>query len=498
MKSKIYDYILMIILVLSIIFWLYRFYPYLNSVVPLWYDPGLYRRMFIDYFSSLLYINFESFTPRTRQAYPPYIWLMWNTFQIIWYNVDFMVTYLLAFFSFISSIFVYLILKKYSKTTAYYWIILFCISIIQYESFFLNYFKQIIWIIFLLVSVYLLEKKKYLLVVPIIISMFTINRPAGVYFVIMILFYVLYNYIVWIFKWNNVPLDKYPPKLANLVFSPLLRGNTGGYLTKILLTVLFSWIISLLMYLPLFNELIWWLIKPLTTTFLVTWNSGTFFSIENFIDYNWPIILLSFVWIYFKISKRELDFLSIWYIVWLLWVVLRLFFYSRFLIFLDLFIILLAAYGLWELFNKKNIFSLIFILFFWIQSYNYINYLNEYWVPFIPKSEFEMMNKLDSILPQNSMIMVTHKHYTSWLFWYTNKSIIAPWMLENDIWERSQWSKWWSSDWVKKCEMLKDFKIYKKEIYIWVWVDQPTENFLGAKCLETIYENWANKVMRVR
>lgn len=465
MKTKLIDYLLIIILVLSIIFWLYRFYPYIYSDVPLWYDPGLYRRMFMDYFNSLPYVDFNSFTNRTRQAYPPFLGLLWNIFLLIWYNVDFLVTFMLAFFSVITSVYIYLYLKKYSIIVAIYWIIIFLISIIQYESFFLNYYKQIIWIIFLLVSLYLLENKKYILSIPIIISMFTINRPAWVFFLIMIIIYKLIH-----FKSSN----------------------------KIIYTVLFSWFISLLMYLPLFYELIFWLIKPLTTTFLWSWTSWTFFSTEDYLYYNFPVILISFYWLYLKVSKKDYDFTTIWYITWLLWVLFRLFFYNRFLIFFDIFIILIAAYWLWELYNKKRIYFIIFILFFCVQSYNYINYLNVYWKPFIPKSEFDTIHNLDNVLSKDSMLMTTNKHYSPWLFWYTNLQIIGPALIEYNLWDKSDWDKWWDNDWKVKCEMINDFKIYKKDLYIWLWVDKNEEDFSGWDCFEVFYDNGENKILKVR
>ncbi|MDP2090611.1 MAG: hypothetical protein Q8K30_03345 [Candidatus Gracilibacteria bacterium] len=503
MKSKIYDYIFIIILVLSIIFGLYRFYPYFFSDVPLGYDPGLYRRMFIDYFSSLPYVDFASFRPRTREAYPPYIGLMGNTFHIIGYNVDFLITYMLAIFGSITSIYIYLYLKKYSQTTAIIGIIIFFISIIQYESFYLNYYKQILGIIFMLVGLYLLEKKKYLLSIPIIISMFTVNRPAGVFFVIMLVFYVLYDILVGIFKSKKsillakdctfIKTDKtIVQKLCG--FASLYNRN----ILYILLTVLFSGIIALFMYLPLIDEQILSLIKPLTTTFLVSGTSGTFFSLEDFVGYNFFIIILSIYGIYVKIQKRDFDFTTIGYLVGLLWIIFRLFFYNRFLITFDIYIILIAAYGLGHLYSKKKLFLFIFVLFFGIQSYIYIDYLNENGIPFIPKSEFELMQKLDTMLPNDSMIMVTHRHYTPRLFGYTDLPVIAPSMFEYDLWEKSDWNNWLASDGIEKCKMINDYKIYNKDIYIWLGVDQIKENLDGADCFEIIYESGENKVLRVK
>jgi hypothetical protein len=344
--------------------------------------------------------------------------------------------------------------------------IIYLISIIQYESFFFNYYKQIIWVIFLLVSIYLLEKKKYILSIPIIVSMFTVNRPVGVFFLIVVIFYKLIH-----FKSHN----------------------------KIILPVLFSWVVSLLMYLPLFNELILWLIKPLTTTFLVNWSSWTFFSLDDFIYYDFPVILLSFYWLYLKISKKDYDFTTIWYIVWFLWIVFRLFFYNRFLIFFDLFIILIAAYWLWELYqNKKKVYYIIFILFFCIQSYNYINYLYLYGKPYLSKNEFETIYKLDTILEPGSILITSDKHYSPWLFWYTDLHIIGPALAENSLWDKSQWDKWWDNNWKVKCEMIKDYERHHKTIYLWIWKDQDDEDLTGWDCLYEFYEKDNIKILRVK
>ena len=467
MKTSIYNHIYTIILIISIFLGLYRFYPYIVWDIALWYDPWLYRVMFLDYFYNLPSVDYSNLSIRTKSAYPPFLGLLWNILQLIWFKVDFILTFWLAFFSVITSVFIYLSLKKYSYYSAIFWVIIFFISIIQYESFMLNYYKQIIWIIFILSSLYLLEKKKYILSIPVIIGLFTIHRPSWLYFLALFILHKIINY----------------KKIKNY--------------NKWIYIVIFSIIVAFLMYIPFLKELIIPLLEPLFWTALQSWNSWTFFSRDLFWLNNYLIILVSLYWFYTKIIKKDFDYIFVWYLLWMIWVWMGLFFYSRIFIFYDLFIILIAAYWLWELYKKNNFFNIIFISFFILQSFFYINYVSENNKPYIWQKELEKIKNLDTILPEQSMIFTSHRTYTPWLYWYTHKPIIAPWMFEYDIWTVEDWEKWWSNDGKIKCEMIKDYSIYNKEIYYWLWREQFEENLDNWKCFELIYEEGDNKIFKI-
>lgn len=499
MRDKYYNYFLMLVLLLAVFLWLYRFYPYLYSDIPLWYDPGLYRAMFLDYINTLPYIDFSSFSVRTRDAYPPFLWILWNTLYITWFDIDFLLTFWLAGFSIITSIYIYLLLKKYWKIYAFHGMILYFLSIIQYESFYMNYYKQILWVIFILASLYILEKKKYILSIPIIISLFTIHRPSWLFFLIIVVLHYLLSFIIQIFSKNHTNKVSIKGKKANpqinIVFAKAKLYFKNTY--KTIYTVLFAWIVSLLMYIPLFQELIWWLIKPLTTTIMVSGTSGTFFSLEDFLFFDFLAILLSIYWLYLKYRQKQFDYITIWFLVWLIWTVFRLFFYNRFLIFFDIFIILIAAYWLWHLYQyKKKTYLFIFILFFWLQSYNYITYIREYSESFISKTDLATIKQLDTLLPADSLLMTSDKHYGPWLFWYTHMSIISPWFTNYNIWDKSQWDRWWDNDWKTKCEMLKDYQKYNKPLYIRIW-SKDDEDWTRWTCFEEVYKKDGVRVMRM-
>lgn len=456
--TKYSDYILYIILLISIYFWIYRIFPYFFLDIPLWYDPGLYRLFFLDYYNNLPNIDFWNLSGRVKEAYPPFLWFFSNILQIIWFKVDFLLSFWLWIFSIISSLFIYLLLRKHSKQTAIVWIIIFLISIIQYQVFWWNYYKQIIWILFMLVSFYLLEKKKYVLLIPILISLFITNKPSLVFFLLTFWIFKLLNF--WL-KWNKDKKDIY--------------------------VVILVGILSFIIYIPFFQVQIFPLIHPLLSTGLSSEKSWTFFTWLEFLKYNYLILLASILWFFYKIRNKDFDFIFCWYLSWLIWVWFRLFFYNRFYVFFDIFAIFLAAYFFWILYNKKRlIFFIIFWLFFFFQTNFYYNYVNLNNKPLIKQNEFEYIKKMDKILPNDSILMVTNKTYSPWLVGYTNFDIIAPWLFDLNLWDKSEWIKWWKNDWIIKCEMINEYKNLDKQLYIWIWSMQRNENFDNWKCFEIV------------
>lgn len=465
-SKKIIHKIIYILLFISIVLWIYRIVPYFSTNIPFWYDPWIYRFMISEYIQNLPNIQFSNLSEYTKSWLEPHLWFLSNIFHLIWYNIDYILTFWVWFFSIITSIFIYINLKNYSKVTAVIWIIIFLISIIEYQAFWWNYYKQILGIIFMLAWSYLIEKKKYVLSLPLIISLFTIHKATWLYFLITFILYKTINFF----------LNKSKE-------------------TKDIQIIFTWWIIALTMYIPLFKEQILELLTPLFNTLLKEWNSGTFFSKEDFWKYNFFIVLPSIYWLYYKIKKKNFDIITCGYITWMIWVWFWLFFYSRFYIFFDIFIILNAAYWFWTLYkNKKNTFLILFYIFFICQSLFYYNYLSNNNTPLINTKEFENIQKINTIVPKDSMIMVTHKHYSSWLSWYTNFPVIAPWFLNYDIWGFNQWKTWWHWDWEHKCKMLEgiNLKYPQKQTYLWVGSDQPPANIWNWICFNktSIWWEW--------
>ncbi len=452
--------------------WLYRIYWFLESQVPLGYDPGLYRMMFSEYIANLPHVDFQNLGFRNKSAYPPFLWLFWNILHIIWFSVDFLLSYGIWFFSLITSIYLYLFAKQaYWKNVAIIAMIIFFISIVQYHSFWLNYYKQIIGIIFMLSAFYTLENKKYLISFPLIISIFTIHRPTWVYFLATYLLYKLISFIISKDKRNMFDLV--------VIFS--------------------SGIIALFMYLPFLHTLLLEHIKPLTQTILWEWASGTFFSKENFWNYNMVIIIASLFWFYLKLKRREFDLLTIGYITGMIWVWFRLFFFSRMFIFFDIFIILMAAFAFGSLYKKNiKIFTGCFIIFFLLQSSLYLTYIHVKWEALVSEKELDFIKELPTIVEKDAIIMVWSSHYSPWIAGYVTAETLAPWLFHLNVWNKKDWEIWWKSDWSVKCRMLQaSFSQDTHPDYLWIWERQHQENISNGSCFEPVAEKENSKLLKI-
>ena len=97
------------------------------------------------------------------------------------------------------------------------------------------------------------------------------------------------------------------------------------------------------------------MLTPMFGSIFLDGMSGTFFSIQEFIAYEFLFVVLSLRGVYSKIKHKERDWRLIGWLVGALRVALGLFFYNRIAIYRDIFIILMAAYGLQELFRTKKV-----------------------------------------------------------------------------------------------------------------------------------------------
>lgn len=457
-------YFLYSIVFVSSLLGIYRILPYFSSNVPLGYDPGIFRAYFLDYFQNLPHIDLYHLDTWVKQIYEPWLWFLTNILLLIWYDVDFLLSFWLVFFSLITGFFLYLILKENSKVMALLWLSMYFLSIVQYKAFWWNYYKQIIWILFLFTTIYLFQKKKYILAIPSMISMFIINRASGVFFVLMFIFYKIYEVIL--------------VKKINF---------------KDIIIVWIAWLLALWIYFPILQYQLLDLIKPLATTIMTEWKSWTFFTREEFWDVSIFFIILALGWIYILVNKmilerKKLQLIDFWFIVGLLWTTLGLFFYNRFLIFFDIFLIVFASYFLYFWYEKnKKVFVVFTSLFFLAQGSMYFHYVKNNAHPLISQKEFDKIQEISTLVEDDAVIMVTHKNYSPWLIGYTRKKVIAPGLFDWNTWSLETWIEWWSkSDWAKKCEMLKSYSEYKN-LYLWIWERQPRENLTNGNCFKTIY-----------
>ncbi len=458
-------YFVFCVVSLCILLGFLRFFPYIDGNIPLGYDPGIYREYFLSYFELLPNIDFQAHERWIQEIYEPWLWLLTNILLLIGYDVDFLITWGLVFLSLWVGIFVFLTLKHHGNVPALFAMSLYYISIVQYKAFWWNYYKQILWILFLLGTLYLFQKKKFFLAFPFLMSIFIINRPSGVFFLLLFFWY----FLLQLFQERKI-----------LWKESLLIWSAG--------------ILAFGFYISVLEPQILQLLQPLVTT---VWSdqSGTFFSSSEFGKSSIFIIAGSFWGLYVlmqsffeKKQKPELWFFG--FIIGALWTSLWLFFYNRFYIFFDLFMILLVWVFFGFLFeNYKKIFIFTTTLFFSLQGYTYYQYISNNSHALISQIEFDKIQEIPTLVEEDAVIMVTHKNYSPWLQGYTRKPIIAPWLFNENRWNNENWNTWWKSSGPEKCEMIQQTYADIENLYVWIGKRQPTENIQNAFCFQVIFSD---------
>jgi hypothetical protein len=142
-----------------------------------------------------------------------------------------------------------------------------------------------------------------------------------------------------------------------------------------------------------------------------------------------------------------------------------MFFFNRFIIHLDVAILLLAGAGFYYLIKYSKTPGLL-ILVFLLAASSYASFeVSSDSEPWIDKEEVHHISLISGI-EEDSYAMTIDAIYSPWVLGYSGKPTIAPGVFEWDKWNYSEWKRFWnSSDSNEVSEMLK---IYGKPIYIYV------------------------------
>lgn len=445
---------------------IYRIWGYTLYEIPYGYDPGFFRHAIQTVIATL------PSTPLISDPTLPYNEPLFSFLAIILvfigFSPDQIIWPFLGFLSIMTGFSVYLLAKQTSSNRTL-WLVaasIFFLSIVQYQEFWWNYWRNIVGIIFLLTSLALFLRKSPLVVLT-TIWLFSIHRPSALYFVVVVAFYFLFL---------------------------LLQKKTIPW--KMFFLLFLSGILTLPLYAREFVVLTD-MIAPITSTIGIATQSGTFFSSREFFFLIFPYFLLGIPYIFSTVEKREYSLVFAWFLAWLIWSVWRLFFYNRMFVFFDLFVILLAAYGVVHILSRfpKGWIALI-LIFFATQGYLYTthaqNFLSRHT---ISREEFDIVENLDILLPWDATILSTHRFYTPWLLWYSKRTVLAPGMLENQIWDEKEWNTFYfkSSD-EEKCRMIAEYAWLSKSLYVFVGDQQPALD-LPSSCFYPILSNSSHSIV---
>ena len=376
--------------------------PLVMYDLPLGYDPGIYRYLFVrhaDGFPPFVLGQMDAwahshplglfiFSTALLRAGLPVDWLVgwiWNVMAIV----------VICTLAYVTS-------KREGKTVGVCVLLAGALSAPYYDGFSAMYWKAYLALLFMVLAFHLIDKKSWWAVIPATHTRATHNQ-TGLLFALVI--------GTW---WLLLGLEyrKHPQwQKATLVGAVFL-------------------VISALVYLPVWQEAVWTHVETLLTLRGDNVPAGAFPPRIFYLQMN-CLLLLAGVFGFLHTLHRDRS-VTPWSIA-VLWsaafVIFKLFFYRRFFLHLDFFLLPFAAYGLIVAWNRfKNVFWRALLIGL-IVGQAYLSY--DSFMLRKPDIDVEMFNAVKSIesveLPDDAFVLTLENKSTTWLRgWLPNHRVAGP------------------------------------------------------------------------
>lgn len=409
----------LIIFACFLVFISLRFYPYLHDQIPLGYDPGLYLYGFK---------NFPFTNPWLKAMFPPGLFAFVKLIPI---DPTYLVIPLILFFSTLLFFSVYLFVNRlFGKKAALWAIFLLGCSLVGYRVYYWYYLKNIAALALLFFTFYCLLGKSYWAIFWAVLTVY-FHSPTD---------FILYSALI-----------------SGFLF---FKGRRPYFLLTLILTLFFAlpYLISnfSFSFAPILEGITTSIGKP----------SGTFYEPPEVLVLSilyLPLGLLAFIKNYKKTPFLILPIFGL-----IITAVLKLFFYRRLLIYLDIFLLIFAAYYLSKIKNK------LFLLIFILLNLVYISFfVNRTAHPLINHDEFKEIQSINL----DGYLLSTDEMNSPWLMGYSqSKQVISTGLNPADnYWTKDEWNQFWFGSLAQEIALLKKLP---QPLYLYHSDRQPPTPFM--------------------
>jgi len=436
-----------------------RVIPYIRYPVPLGYDPGFYKYTFDTYAGALPSIPETGLPLWIKQMYEHGLFVLFSaahqtagadSLQFMYYMFP-LVSAFLVFPVFI------VVRSLFGQRAGLIAALLYAVSFTQFDMFAWFYFKNAFGLMFLLFAIYALEKKKHGLMAVMLAALGIFHRPEFLLFALVLIPYflvhrrkgIIYACLgaalmilpFWIARWG-VNWDT----LTGTVSSAVTNIQTG---------------------------------EPL--------GGGTFFNFTTYTEVALSYIPFALIGLFYLILRRNWNSIFFYFVINLVIVVFELFFFRRFIIPLDIVVIVLAALGIeYGLLQRRRvprfIIAPVLVLIVVAAAVPTIDSVKDT-KPLITGKQLEAVEWLRDNAEGDAYALAL-SHDAPWVLGWSGHSVIAPGLFEWDRYTREQWFDFFATN---DSQAARDFlDVYQSPIYIF-YAKNPDNCYLGFEKFDDEY-----------
>jgi len=468
LKAKVVDEkrlptVLFLLVLVAFLFALcIRLLPLTRSSIPLGYDPGFYKYTMDVYANALPEIPETGLATWVKEMYPQGLFVLSDTMHILGGTdaiglINYLHPVLGAFLVFP----LFIVTRNlFGQRAGIIGAVLYAISYAQYTTFAMLYLKNVLGLMFLLLAIYALEKKKDVLMAIMFAALGIFHRPTFLLFaLILIPYFILHRRRGVILAALGAAVLILPFWLPRWEINlGVLSGALGAMVTNIQ-----------------------------TGEGL---GGGTFFGLDTYTTVALAYLPFALMGAIYLVIKRNWNSILFYSVLSSIIVVCQLFFFRRFIIKLDIAVVILAVAGIdYTLLRRTGIWRLagigagiLLLVSAGLPTVTAANNVR----PLINEEQLAAIEWIRDNSEENAYVLATSND-APWVLGWSGRRVIAPGLFEWNVYNKDEWFSFFAT---KSPEAARQFlDVYDGPIYI--YYSKNPGNYLG---LEKFQGNYFRKV----
>jgi hypothetical protein len=465
----------------------FRIIPYISNSIPLGYDAGIYK------------YGIEAFAEKgfgvdswVRGAMSPGFLYLLVPLLKLGISSEFILVWVFIFFCVLLGFSIYLASRAYfGNRTAVIALLLYAVSAIQFKVFTYMYYKNVIALACLFFALYFLERSQQegKLFAPTCLPR-TTNLHNKFADISQTTSKLNWNRIWFIVFGVLVGITHLPTffifGIAYILFILNNRKNFGKKFVDGFLVL----VISLVGYIGFWREAILPLIVPVAESFVEPGTApGTFVSFFSYQFATLAYLPFAILGLFYLVWNRKFNMLFFLTAITAIIVYFQFFFFNRFIIHLDIFLIVLASSGFALLIdNKKKVGTIILVLMLVSAGFVTLQEAKNA-KPLIRADALDLIKMMDLTVEDDASVIALSSEYSPWVLAYSNRATIAPGLFEENKWSQEEWGRFWKTN--NEDETKSMMSVYRKPVYLFAG----TKSFNNS-CFTDYLEKNGNKLLK--
>ncbi len=434
-----------IVWIAAVLIIMFRIIPYLQYNIPIGYDAAFYTAAIDQYSANAVEPWFAGWSP-------PGLFMLTTIFTRLGVETAIILTAGVILLEILLGFMIYITAKEFfNRQAGAIAILLYSVSLAQYVTFELTYVKNILAMSLLLAAMLSLHRKKYFAAAITGALVAGVQQPT----------FLLYGLCYTAYTLTKIRDKKEFLTLAGVGAATLTAGI--AFYVQAIGPLLIS-----------------------ASSNLINSSPGSFMTFTEYLFSTLPYLSLALLGFLIALKNRKFNILFFWFGINFAVVFLKLFFYNRFIIFLDIVFILYAGYAASTMLTAKRklAIAILSIVVLSMAITTGREALKAH--PNISPEEYSFMKNIQSITEQNSTLITNMVDDAHWLEALSGRPVAAPGLFNAGRWTRNEWIKYWHAENFAEIKALMDR--FPRPLYIYLGEDSPRGN---RKKFETCTEQAA-------